>query len=982
MSKKIYDIINDKYELCYKEDLTDISGLGVVLKHKKSGARVCLVQNDDNNKVFLVGFRTPPSDSTGVPHIIEHTVLCGSKKYPVKDPFIELAKGSLNTFLNAMTFPDRTLYPVASCNDKDIKNLSDVYMDAVFNPNIYHFEQIFKQEGWRYELASPEDELTINGVVYNEMKGAYSSPEDVLEYKTMQAMFPSVTYGLSSGGDPDVIPELTYEAYLDFHKKYYHPSNSYIYLYGDFDFEERLDWLASEYLDAYDTLEVDSKIGFEKPQEGIKYVTDAYSITDEEDDNNKAYLSLNAVMNDVLDVKNGVAWDVITYVLFGAPGAPVKQALLDAGIGKDVWASFQNYIRQSFFNICAKDTDAKLMDKFEAVIRENLEKQVREGLSKEALLGAINTMEFSYIEGDTGSYPRGLVLAFSMFTSWLYDDDQAFVNCHKRKIFEELRAEIDNGYFEKLIQEDLLDNKNIVMHALVPEKGLNVKKEAELAKKLADYKDSLSSEEIDKLVEDTKSLKAYQESEDSEEAKKTLPVLRVSDVKKEAVSINTSVNKFGKINIISHDEKTNGISYIKLMFDIEDIKPEYYSHVSLLATILSKRLDTELSKLADLSTQIDIYTGGISFAIHTQGVYKNRKRVKLYMAVITKVFTENTEKALKLIKEIITKTIFDDKKRIKEIIGEKYSGMEMVMLNAGHRTAISRAKSYFSPIERTKQALSGIDMFYFLKDLYDNFDEKADEFIDTLKSLSKEIFTADKLFADITSEEEGVKALEAGLSLITDDIKQARDEKTYFGAESEEFVTDAKNEAFKISGQIQYAASAGNYIEAGVEYNGAFCVAKTILAYDYLWTNVRVLGGAYGCMFDLEEISGNVGFVSYRDPNLSETYNVFKKAAEYFANIELTDEEVEKYIIGTMSNKDMPKNASMLGDLAMGIYLAEYPVELLQKERDEILSADVKAIRSIAGLLDAAANSGYICTVGSETAVEKDKDLFNTISRF
>lgn len=982
MNKCIYDIVNDKYEICYKEELDGVFGRGVILKHKKSGARVCLVQNDDINKVFLIGFRTPPSDSTGVAHIIEHTVLCGSKKYPVKDPFIELAKGSLNTFLNAMTFPDRTLYPVASCNDKDIKNLSDVYMDAVFNPNIYKYQEIFRQEGWRYELNSPDDDITINGVVYNEMKGAYSTPEDVLEYKTMQAMFPDVTYGFSSGGDPDVIPSLTYGQFLDFHRKYYHPSNSYIYLYGNYDFEERLDWIATEYLDNYDYEYIDSEIGLQPAQNGIKYVTDSYSVTDDEDTENRTYLSFNAVMGDVLDVKRGLAWDILTYVLLTAPGAPVKQALLDAGIGKDIWGDYENYLRQSYFGIYAKDTEASKLDGFETVIRKTLEEQIDNGINSDALLGAINIMEFSYIEGDTGSYPKGLIQAFNIFTTWLYDDEAAFAQCHKKKLFSELREEIKNGYFEKLIREDILDNKNVVIHTLKPECGLNVRKEKELAKKLADYKASLCSEEILRLAADTLSLKEYQETDDTPLQKATLPVLHVSDVNREAVKLNTVEKKCGSHTVLFHEENTGGISYIKLLFDIEDIKEEYLPYVSLLANVLSKRLNTGNRTVSELNTLINIYTGGLGVSYRSNAVYNNPERIRLHFMIESKVFPENTEKLFEIISEIINDSVFDDVKRIKEILGERVSNMEAELTNAGHKTAISRAKSYFSHLERMNQLLHGIDNFRFSKELFENFDERSAETVKILKELAGSIMTADRLLLDITSDIKGLELLSENVAEFMPAIDKKCVDETFFSKEKKPFEADAKNEALKISGQIQYVAVAGSFTDAGVKYNGAFEVAKTILAYDYLWTNVRVLGGAYGCVFELSELGDTCGFVSYRDPNLSETYEVFKRSADYFRNLSLTDEEVEKYIIGTISRKDVPLSPSALGNLALGAYLAEVPYSPLQKERDEILATDIEAVRSVAPLLEAVAGSGFVCTVGCETALEKNRDLFKTITKF
>ena len=397
------------YEIVEERPIEDIASYGYILRHKKSGARVCVIANDDDNKVFSIGFRTPPEVETGVPHIIEHTTLCGSDKFPVKDPFMELAKGSLNTFLNAMTYPEKTLYPIASYNDQDFKNLMDVYLDAVFHPNITKYQEIFMQEGWHYELESEDAPLIINGVVYNEMKGAYSSPDEVLETAIEAALFPDNTYSKNSGGNPDHIPELTYEAYLEFYHKYYHPCNSYIYLYGDMDVEERLDWMDRNYLSQFEPAEIDSSIEKQKPFDEIRYIETEYPITDDDPEENNTYLSYNKVVADVLDRELYQAFSVLDYVLVSAPGAPVRQALIDAGIGQDVYGSFEDGMLQPFFSIVAKNANKEDQERFVSIIEETLQKLVKEGLNQDALLAGINSTEFRFREADYGQFPKGLL---------------------------------------------------------------------------------------------------------------------------------------------------------------------------------------------------------------------------------------------------------------------------------------------------------------------------------------------------------------------------------------------------------------------------------------------------------------------------------------------------------------------------------------------------------------------------------------------
>ena len=444
------------YEIEEQKTLGDLNAKGLVLRHKKSGARIAVISNDDENKVFMIGFRTPTENSTGVAHIIEHTVLCGSEKYPVKDPFIELAKGSLNTFLNAMTYPDKTIYPVASCNDKDFSNLMSVYMDAVFHPNIYKYEEIFKQEGWHYELEDEDSPITINGVVYNEMKGAFSSADDVLSRQILNSLFPDTCYANESGGDPEYIPDLTYEEYLNFHRRYYHPSNSYIYLYGDMDVEERLQWLDEEYLCHYEKTEPDSDIKTQKAFATPVELTKNYSISSGESEENNTYLSYNLVLGTTLDARLYQAFDILDYVLVGAPGAPIKKALTDAGIGSEISGGYDSSIKQPTFSIIAKNANASDKERFLAIIKETLEQLVKEGLNKKSLLAGINSAEFRYREADYGSSPRGLLYGIQCLESWLYDDSAAFLHLEANKVYAYLKEQVETNYFEDLIQKYFL----------------------------------------------------------------------------------------------------------------------------------------------------------------------------------------------------------------------------------------------------------------------------------------------------------------------------------------------------------------------------------------------------------------------------------------------------------------------------------------------------------------------------------------------
>ena len=618
----IYDL--KAYEVIQKEDLSGIKSQGILLKHKKSGARVLLMENDDENKVFAIGFRTPPSDSTGVPHIMEHSVLCGSRDFPVKDPFVELVKGSLNTFLNAMTYPDKTVYPVASCNDKDFQNLMHVYMDAVFYPNIYQHDKTFRQEGWSYKLEEPDGDLTLSGVVYNEMKGAFSSPDGVLDRVILNSLFPDTSYANESGGDPEAIPELTYEQFLDFHRKYYHPSNSYIYLYGDMDMEEKLRWLDEKYLSDFDNIELDSSIRFQQPFDRMREVVQTYSIASEESEEDNTYLSYNKVIGTSLDEKLYLAFQILDYALLSAPGAPLKKALLDAGIGKDISGSYDNGVYQPIFSVISRNANLDQKEEFIRVIEGTLREIAEQGIDKKALRAGINYYEFRFREADFGSYPRGLMYGLQMFDSWLYDDEKPFIHMQALPTFEFLKENVETGYFEELIQKYLLDNTHGSIVIIRPEKGRTARMDRELAERLKEYKESLSEEEVKELVKATKELEAYQEEESSQEQLEKIPVLSRADISREIAPVfNDEIDADG-VKVIHHNVETNGIGYVSLMFDLSGIEEELLPYTGILQSVLGI-IDTTNYEYGELFNEINVNTGGIGTSLE---LYTDVTRVK------------------------------------------------------------------------------------------------------------------------------------------------------------------------------------------------------------------------------------------------------------------------------------------------------------------------------------------------------------------
>ena len=964
------------YEIIEKRRIEDLNSDSYILRHRKTGARVTLLSNDDNNKVFTIGFRTPPKNSTGVAHIIEHTVLCGSREFPVKDPFVELVKGSLNTFLNAMTFPDKTVYPIASCNDADFQNLMHVYLDAVFYPNIYKTDKIFKQEGWHYEMEDKDSDLTINGVVYNEMKGAFSSADDVLSREIQNSLYPDITYGIESGGDPDVIPELTYEEYLDFHRKYYHPSNSYIYLYGDMDMAEKLDYIDKNYLSNFDYLKVDSEIQRQQAFDAPREIHKPYSILEGDSMEQNTYLSYNFSVGSTLDRKLYVAFDILDYALCSAPGAPIKKALIDKGIGQDVYSEYDNGLQQPVFSIIAKNADAAQKDEFVSTIREVLEQQVRDGIDKKSLLAGLNFDEFKYREADFGRFPKGLLYGLQVFDSWLYDDNSPWINVEANDTFAQLKEDAKGRYFEELIQKYLLDNTHRTVLLLEPVQGLTEKKDEELRAKLEAYKASLSADDIDKIVRETKELKEYQEQPDDPEDLRKIPLLKLEDLKKEADKFVYELKEYQGVKILHHDVFTNEIDYISFVFDLKNIDAKYLPYVSVLKKVLGM-LDTDKHTYGDLYNEINIYTGGISGAISTYTNSDDVTKFETAFEISVKVLHSNLDKAFELVQEIITSTRFDDTKRLKEIFGEQYARLQSDLASAGHQTAALRAMSYISPAAYVSDCVSGIGYFRNLEQLIRdiNTEEGAKQIVEILGKLSKAIFRADNLLVDITGTDKEYQGIPENSkkfadSLYTDTIDMGR----------LEIHTSRKNEAFKTAGQVQYVCRAGNFASKGLRYNGALRVLKVMMGYDYLWKNIRVIGGAYGCMSSYAK-NGDSAFVTYRDPNLKNSIDVFEKAADYLRNFDDDDRTILKYIIGAISDLDTPKTPSGKGAYGLTAYLCNAKMENIQRNRDELLGTTKETIRSLADYVDAFMQDECLCVIGTNDKIDEAKDLFDNVEQ-
>lgn len=963
-----------EYEILDEHRVEDVQSDGFILRHKKSGARIAILSNNDDNKVFYIGFRTPPEDETGVPHIIEHTTLCGSKKFPVKDPFIELAKGSLNTFLNAMTYPDKTVYPVASCNDQDFKNLMDVYLDAVFNPNITKYEEIFKQEGWHYELTGKDDELKINGVVYNEMKGAYSSPDEVLSSQIYRSLFPDNTYSKDSGGNPEYIPKLTYEAYLDFYHKYYHPSNSYIYLYGDMDVVERLEWLDKEYLSLYDYKKVNSEINKQPAFDEIKNVEAQYSITMDDSQENKTYLSYNRVVGDTLDEMLYQAFDVLDYALVSSPGAPVKQALIDAGIGDDVYGSYDAGILQPVFSFVAKNANASQADEFESIIENTLKEVVKTGINKEALLAGINSSEFKFREADFGQFPKGLLFGLNCLDSWLFDDMKPFIHLECLGTFAKLRKAVDTDYFEKLIQEYLLDNTHGSSVTVKPKRGLGNEREEALAKELSDYKASLSDEEIKKLIEDTEHLKKYQEEPSSDEDLRKLPMLTRADMKKNAMPFSNIEDELLDVKVVRHDIESNGIDYISFLFDAGDFAQSELGYLGFFTNALGL-VNTEKYSYTDLANATNIYTGGISTGTASHPNIKDRNNFVFKFEVKLKVLEKNLDKALELMEQMLLSSDFTDTKRLGELVAQIKARLQANLSSSGHLVAAMRSMSSFSRYALYQDELKGIAFYRSICRIEKELSESPKSVSDKLAAIAKKLFARNRMLISFTGNNEAYGNAKPSLEKVIAGFNKM----SAVGNQAEVHFNTAK-EAFIDASQIQYVAKTGDFICEGYEYTGALRLLRIILSYDYLWINVRVKGGAYGCMNTFLR-SGESYFVSYRDPNLSDTLDVYDRIPEYIKNFSPDERDMTKYIIGTFSALDTPMNPEAKGSRSLSAYLEGITYEQIQKERNEILNAQPEDIRRLADLVEAVLKKDSICVIGNENMIKESAGLFENVEK-
>lgn len=958
------------FRLLKQQTVPEIDAKGYAFVHEKSGARLFFLENDDDNKVFSISFRTTPADDTGVAHIVEHSVLCGSRKYPLKEPFVELVKGSLNTFLNAMTFPDKTMYPVASRNDKDFQNLMDVYLDAVFYPVMKETPEIFQQEGWHYEIESAAEPLRYSGVVYNEMKGALSSPDDVLENKVMLSLYPDTTYGFESGGDPDAIPTLTYEGFCAFHSRYYHPSNSYIYLYGALDIEEKLAYLDREYLSAFDRIEPHSEIALQKPFSEMVRQEAAYSISEGEKESEKTFLALSWLVGEADDAEAMLVLEILQHALLQTEAAPLKKALMDAKIGKDVSSSFEDALRQPYMSLIITGSEAERADELCSLTEKELRRLIESGIDKTLLEASINRLEFKVREADFGTAPKGLVYNIKIMNSWLYDADPALY-LYYEELFQKMREGLKGRYFEEVLEKRLLRNTHRSLVVLKPSKTLSAERDKALAEALEKKKQSFTSEEIEGIVEMNKRLKERQESPETPEALATIPLLALSDIRRDVEKLPLAEREIEGCKVLFSDVFTNKIAYINLCFDAQGVPQEHIPHLYLLTGLLDA-VDTESHTYAELSNISNLHTGGISY--ENSAIARNGEPDSCLplFRVRARAFVRKLPELFSFLAEILTESKFTDKKRLEELCGQYRAVLEARVMSASQRSMAARIASYLSPAGAyNEQAM--LSFYSFIADVTDHFDERFEELSRTLASLLPLVFTQGGLTIGATLSEDEYGAFVEEAQKFCRRLPQEKAKPQRYS-----FDVRAKNEGILSSSRVQYVGKAANFLRHGFSYTGSMDVLETILRYDYFWTKIRVQGGAYGAFTQISRV-GTLFFSSYRDPNLKETLDVFDKTAEYLANFDVSDREMVKFIIGTISTLDMPLTPQLKGSVAQDRFFRQLTDADRQKARDEVLATRQEDIRALAAVVDACMKENILCVFGNEEKLKENAGLFGSL---
>ena len=953
------------FNLIREQNIPELNLVARLYIHTRTGARLLSIINDDENKVFSINFRTPPKDSTGVPHILEHSVLAGSEKYPVKEPFVELLKGSLATFVNAFTMPDKTCYPVASQNVQDFYNLIDVYMDAVLHPLIS--EQTLMQEGWHYEINDPNEPLTYKGVVFNEMKGVYSSPDGILGMRAAASLFPKHVYGVDYGGDPRYITDLTYENFRNFWESYYHPSNSFIYFYGNDDPQKRLE-LMEGYLKPYKKKSVRSAVPPAKAFKRPKKVEYSYIAGEGQDIEKKHYHVVNWKLPETSDAVLNFSLQILGHILIGTPASPLRKALLDSGLGEDLAGiGMEDELRHFVFSTGLKGTRKRHAKKIEKLIFDTLETLVREGIDPDTIAASINTLEFRLRENNTGSYPVGIALMRRALTTWIHDEDP-----FKLLAFEGLLIEIKQRlasnprYFEELIQTYLLDNVHRSVLHLKPDPELGRRLEEEEKARLAKVRESLSEREVEELVQSTKKLKRRQETPDSPEALESLPVLKLDDLEKKNKSIPIDVLEIQDTKVLYHDLFTNGIVYLDLGLDLHTLPKELIPLTEIFGRALFE-MGTETDDYVRFSQRIGKSTGGIhTDAVSTSTLDSRENVLKLF--IHGKATVDRAGELLNILQDALLRVNLDNRDRLKQIVLEEKAGMEARLVPGGAGFVNTRLRAQFGESGWAADEMKGIGYLFALRELATDIDKKWKSVLGKLERVREHLISRRTLLCNVTLDAENWQRFRPQLESFISALPLKDANQTDFGIQP-----SIRREGLTIPAQVNYVAKGANLYELGYQYDGSAEVITGYLRMAYLWEKIRVQGGAYGAYVIFDDRSGVLSFLSYRDPNIAGTISNYDKAAEFLKGLDaarLSPNELTKAIIGALRNLDAYQLPDAKGYTSMMRYLTNRTEERRQKMREEVLSTNGEDFIAFGEVLEKAAQSNAVTVLGSESALE------------
>lgn len=957
------------YSLVQHEYVEELQADGYIFKHRTSGARVLYLAANDNNKVFSISFRTPPTDNTGVAHILEHSVLCGSRKFPLKEPFVELIKGSMNTFLNAMTFPDKTMYPVASKNDTDFRNLMDVYLDAVFYPRAISDPNTLMQEGWHYDINEKDAPLRYKGVVYNEMKGAYSSPNSILDRHMMEALFPHSTYGVDSGGDPAYITDLTFDGFVDFYHRYYHPSNSYIFLYGTMDIEDQLTFLDTSYLNDFTVIDPASEIELESTF--LQPVTASFPYHVASDDTlvGKSMHGLTYVLPEG-DMTLHLAFEVLTHALINSPAAPLKERLIKGGIGNDVTGDYMNSIRQPLFGITVTGSEIEKQDEFSSIVYETLKELCENGISKKSLEASLNSIEFILREADFSGRPIGLLYNIRLMDEWLYDKNP-FDALRYEDALKALREGLSTSFYEDIIKKYILNNQHHALISIYPKLGLAEEKEKLEEEKLEAIKKNMSTKEVEELIRKCQELEEIQGRPDSEEALASIPLLSLSDLstdvdvpnKEEALVENT------KVHFV--EAFTKGISYSKMYFHIDHLEEKELPYAYLLGDILG-RLNTNTYTYADLANEVHFYLGDFSFSVGAVDTIRPDAPLSYIplFSVTTKALQSNISHMIRLSHEVLQSSSYTDVKRLEELVLEIKAIWDADAFQKGHTLVTTRLLAQISELEKFND-YGALGYYQFIRTLVKEADYETVG--KKLAHVATKIFTQENLEVLYIGERGHKDKYVHSLTQILPSWPKTSPKQDLL-AINKTFV----NEGITTSGQVQYVAQGGNYKAHGYSYTGTMKLLETILKYEFLWQRVRVQGGAYGAFATFKQ-SGEFILCSYRDPNLKKTLAIYKDIPSYIESLSLSERELQKYIIGTMSALDIPTTPYLSGVLAMNMYFKGIDGTYAKNIRERVIQTTLQDIQALGEVVKSVIDDNHISALGNEQVIKDAEELFTSI---